>query len=162
MTDSTNPRVMADNIKELFGKAIDQGAEIKALGTYSTDEVKTGKKFKNLDVYSRIYELTEPVSIVAGVWTDLLSSFSGDKLINFIGYGENTTSIIGVASRIYTNKLQAAALRSNVDCYSFYVEYTKASPSPNLILAPNPDTRTLEEPEVRDPEAELDPIEEIE
>lgn len=66
MVDSTNPRVMADNIRSLNAGnqanagAIEANAEaIEALGTYSTNEIDTGMTWKESKIFRKIFENVE-------------------------------------------------------------------------------------------------------
>lgn len=65
MTDSTNPRVMADNIRELSGVSGSQASEIsklqitlEALQTYDDAETETGKKWiDGSPIYRKVFEI---------------------------------------------------------------------------------------------------------
>lgn len=65
MTDSTNPRVMADNIRELSNSQAAQGemleAEIGALQIYDDAETDTGKKWINdSSIYRKVIVIDGP------------------------------------------------------------------------------------------------------
>ena len=65
MIDSTNPRILADNIRHLSGESESQASDISALqeavvalGTYSTDAVDTGMRDPdNNPIYRKIIKI---------------------------------------------------------------------------------------------------------
>ena len=168
MVDSTNPRVIADNIKELTDKQIAQAAELVALGSYSATEVNTGMKLRDKPIYRKIFEVESlpnntSVQIPHGIE-------NLDSCVHLYGVMQPTQGQAGQPIP-YGNGLllrynwTVIVVQANSDLSSnsaiIVIEYTKAAPS--SLMSPNPDTRSLEdEPEVRDPEVEPDPIEEIE
>lgn len=163
MTDSTNPRVMADNIRELSGNQAAQGAKLEALGSYSATEVNTGMKYGDDDIYRKCIAIealpnNTTVNIPHGI-TNL------GTVIDFRGIALATpdfpgrilpTGVVPTLRYTATN----VTIQSNTDLSAvpglIVLEYTKsAAPTPNVLPSPDPDTRSLEEPE---PEPE--PIEE--
>ena len=64
MTDSTNPRVMADNIRkldartnEIDARSLETESGLEAIGTYSTTEVETGMTYKGDPIFRKIFEI---------------------------------------------------------------------------------------------------------
>ena len=58
MTDSTNPRVMADNIKELDARTLGTEAEVSALQIFDDDETDTGMKWiDGSSIYRKVFEV---------------------------------------------------------------------------------------------------------
>ena len=62
LPDSTNPRVMANNIKELDARSLaalagldDISDQVEALGTFSATEVDTGMTGLNGNIYRKIF-----------------------------------------------------------------------------------------------------------
>ena len=164
MIDSTNPRVMADNIKELSGASGTQGKAIEALQTYDDAETDTGMKWiDGKNIYRIVFEGTSPTE------GNLDFPLSYDTIVELYGFyvtSAGATNYITRAANLYGNqgtsiRLSAASAASyqGVDCY-IIVNYTK--PGPGYLASPAPDDTRFIKPEVRDPEAEPDPIEEIE
>lgn len=173
MIDSTNPRVMADNIKELSAlsgsQASDisalqttvtaQGNAIGALGSYSTDEVDTGMKYGDKTIYRKIFEIESmpnntSVQIPHGIE-------NLDVCMHLYGIMQTTQGQAGQPIP-YGNGLllrynwTVIVIQTSSDFSGnsgiVVIEYTKsASPSPDLSLVPDPDTRSLEESEVEEP-----------
>lgn len=174
MTDSTNPRVMADNIRELYDKQLAQAAELVALGTYSTDEFDTGKKYGGKTVYGIIAEGTYPTTD-NGVYTDknIIKVEDVDEVLKLSGIITVGASIVAAphvnnsgffAKVLYAKTLEYIYISTNGASFSecpvkIYMEYTKAAtPTPDVLPSPDPDTRALEELETEPEESE--PIEE--
>ena len=162
MTDSTNPRVMADNIKKLVVGNLSQDAEIEALddkiealGSYSATEINTGMTLGNAVIYRKVFSLEG----LPNATTDTIPhGISGiDKVINLYGVAQKTASyqgrmipysnLLGVqydANNIYVT---SSVDRSDVPAI-IVIEYTKAvTPTPDILPAPDSDTRFLDEPE---------------
>lgn len=58
MTDSTNPRVMADNIKELYAGLLATNAQVEALQTYDEDETATGEIWiDGKPIYQKVFKV---------------------------------------------------------------------------------------------------------
>ena len=166
MTDSTNPRVMADNIKELSGASGSQAAEISALQTtvealskYSTTEYDTGKRWINNEViYGRVVTFENPISISYDSFTNTNVEFPGiSKVIHCFGLSA-TGGFCGLIAYSASEKVLVQTERNGgtMSLENIVVEYIKAAPSSLTSLAP--DTRSLEEPETEPEEPE--PIEE--
>ena len=176
MIDSTNPRILADNIRDLTDKQIVEAAEIlalqgdfEALGSYSTTEVNTGKKWiDNSGIFRKVFvveafpnntavniahNITNLGSVVSlfGIMYNI-DSTAGRPFTGGVGSPQvayNDTNLI-----LYTNSDLSG--RSGV----VIMEYTKsAAPTSDLSPAPD-DTRSIE-PEEREEEPIIDePIEE--
>ena len=181
MTDSTNPRVMADNIKELSAssgsQASDisalqttvtaQGNAIEALSTYSTEEVDTGITYLGEKVYRKVFEVNAlpnatTMNIAHGV-TNLGPVFNLRGIVADEGgttYGRpipfSTTLLLNFSA---ANIVIAATTDWSSRSAVIIFEYIKsAAPTPDVLPSPDPDTRSLEEPETDLEEPE--PIEE--
>ena len=96
MTDSTNPRVLADNIRVLSGVSGSQASDISALQTlitslvtWSTNETDTGITYKGEKVYSKIVSDTTPTVETAGT--------AVSKYVDFIS-GAHPILMIGTVS----------------------------------------------------------------
>lgn len=58
MTDSTNPRVMADNIRELDARSLGTAAEVEALQIFDDAETDTGKKWiDGKSIFRKVFEV---------------------------------------------------------------------------------------------------------
>ena len=171
MTDSTNPRVMADNIKMLAASSGSQAADIstlqttaetqgdaiKALGSYSATEVDTGMKYGDKTIYRKIF-VVDPLpnntteSFNHGIENlgDVLSIGGVSQVAS--KPGRNISVLFNVAQISVQTSTDLSDTRGIIT-----IEYTKfAAPTPDVLLAPDSDTRSLEEPELEKPE----PIEE--
>ena len=152
MIDSTNPRVMADNIKRLSGKAIAQGAELEALGSYSTTEVDTGMKYGDDTIYRKVFIVeslpnNEQLLVPHGV-TNLGQVITLRAIATGVGSGFP----IDYRNLAYLSFTSTNIILTTVADYSgqkglIVFEYTKSAvPTPNVAPSPNPNTRALEEP----------------
>ena len=181
MIDSTNPRIMADNIRALTDVSGSQASDISALNDaieaytiYVSDEVKIGKVGDD-DLYRKIITAE---TLTGGTSTDVLISADFGKLINIHGRVTSTNYQIPVpypvasGNLIITASMYQTSLRITVGSYYtetnaisdvwIAVEYTKsAAPSPDLAPAPD-DSRSIEPEEVpEDREAETEPVAEV-
>lgn len=166
MIDSTNPRVMADNIRELSEKEISLVAELVALGTYSTDEVNTGMKYGDDDIYRKCYTGTLPTVETDGTFVikslgiisdlkDIIDMYGSVVTATFSGCFPYYTDSGRVTKPYLRNSNKAVEINSNGTffndgTYILFIEYTKAAPAPDV--SPAPDSRSLEEePEPDEP-----------
>lgn len=181
MIDSTNPRVMADNIRELFGVSGSQAVEISALQTdvetqgdaiealraYSTDEVNTGKKWiDNSDIYLKVFIIENMPNNTTVTITHNITNLG--TMITCRGVMQTSEGLPGRPIPSGANPaIQYTILNLYIGTGSDFsnssaiviLEYTKiAAPTPDILPSPDPDTRTLEEPERE--EIEPEPIEE--
>lgn len=181
MIDSTNPRIMADNIRHLSKEsgsqasdistlqatATAQGNAIEALGSYSVTEIDTGKKWLGDNIYRKVFivdsmpnntTLTIAHNISdLGVVTLLYGVMQpkGNAVGRFIPTANNPGISIG-GPYIYIGTTSNYSEQSAI----VVIEYTKsASPSPDLALAPD-DIRSINLEEIPDAEDEPEPIEE--
>ena len=164
MIDSTNPRVMADNIRGLSNSQATQGEKIEALGTYSTDEINTGMKLGNDDIFRKIFEVELPNNTTK-TFAHGISNLN--KVIRFEGFVQYAPGVSGRQIATATSGFNSIsytasniAMTTNTDLSGvtgiIIIEYTKsAAPTPDVTPSPDSDTRALEE---REPESE--PIEE--
>ena len=166
MTDSTNPRVMADNIRELSAGQAAQGtkleAEIEALGSYSATEVDTGKKWiDGKSIYRRVIIGNTPAAEGSPLDTNQVY----DKILKIDGVVLSGGSYTYDLNKyIQVVGLGGSVIRVNRSSNSDYqdapfiliAEYTKA-PTPDVLPSPDPGTRVLEESKT---EFEPEPIEE--
>lgn len=150
MTDSTNPRVMADNIKELDARTLGTAAEVKALQTISTDEIDTGRKWiDGRPIYSKVIALDTTLSVGYSAWTDTGVNSLGEYYLNVFGITTIPAAYQGslLAYNSGGNLLVQATKNSAANVDYIYLEYIKAAPAG--LLAPNPDddNRSIETPE---------------
>lgn len=184
MIDSTNPRIMADNIRHLSGEFGSQASDISTLQTtvtahgnsigalqnYDDTETDTGKKWiDGLSIYRKCFLISEGLpnnttSTFAHGISNLDVILSVDAILTSssdmrpLNYGSNYIRFNSASIFVQSN--------ADISANSLYItiEYTKsAAPSPDLVPAPD-DTRSIE-PEIREeaPEAEPaidEPIEE--
>ena len=157
MTDSTNPRVMADNIRDLNARSLGTIAQVEALQTYSSDETDTGKVWiDGRKIYRRILTGTTPndntattvintsgMNIVEIV-TFMASVFSEGSGVFRTVPGSTAWYIFGAnpGVRIYATSASYQNLPLTV-----VIEYMKEA-APAGLLAPNPDdnNRNIETP----------------
>ena len=176
MIDSTNPRVMADNIRHLSGKSVSQGNAITALGSYSTDEIDTGMKLGDDPIYRKVFNIeafpnNATLNIAHGI-TNLGTVVSLDAVLLFTEGHSGSDFPFGSNRILYT--LTNISIITTTDLsYApgiLVIEYTKsAAPTSDLAPAPS-DTRSIEpeeipedeyiEPEVIEEAPEEEPIEE--
>ena len=201
MIDSTNPRIMADNIRALSDKEIAEAAEIlalqgtvvaqgnaiEALGSYSTTEVNTGKKWiDDSPIYRKVIEKTVPnttdgvVSEVNEAFSDLPISITGIVIVSTRRFPLGYENASGFSIKSYWSEADGIKLITNGSSYNggsakIIVEYIKAAPAPTPDLSPAPeDSRSIEpeeipedeyiEPEVREesPEEVIEePVQEV-
>lgn len=161
MVDSTNPRVMADNIRSLDAGSQANAEAIEALGTYTTEEVDTGITYLGGKVYRKVFEVealpnATTMNVSHGV-TNLGSVFNLRGIVADEGgttYGRpipfSTTLLLNFSA---TNIVIAATTDWSTRSAVIIFEYTKVAPTPDVSPAPN--TRSLEtepESEVRESE----------
>ena len=170
MIDSTNPRILADNIRSLTDKTeglsdaqIAQAAELVALGAYSTDEIDTGKKWLDNSIIYRKVIFVETLPNAGS--TEIVITGLKD-IISIGGFMPETTGFAGrpvpysnvVLFRYNAGRLYVVT-SSDYSSYSAYiiVEYTKSAAS-SSDLAPAPDDTRSIEPEVREEDPEAEPV----
>lgn len=175
MIDSTNPRILANNIRALTVKSqelsdaqIAQAAELAALGAYSSDEVNTGMKYGDFDIYRKTFEVNNPV---IGELTTIAHGVSNLSLVfDCHGVAQTAPGFSGKNVPYSTNILitfngtnieyNITSGQSAIKKLIIIFEYTKsASPSPDLSTAPD-DSRSIE-PEIREEAPEEEPVVEV-
>ena len=187
MTDSTNPRVMADNIRELSGnvgsQASDiedlqddlgtlqttvgtQGDAIEALGTYSTDEVDTGMLLGEDKIYRKVFMIEHmPNATTTDIPHGITNLGIVVRLYGVVQAGDSegymfpyyNTRLVRYTSTLL--KVQATTDLSDRSAVVI-MEYTKAAANP--LTSPAPETRTNEEPEeIREEIPEETPEEDV-
>ena len=166
MIDSTNPRIMADNIRKLSDKQIAEAAEIlalqgdiEALGSYSATEANTGKKFLGSDVFRKVFTIEHLPNSTTESFEHGIPNL--DNIIDIGGYIPAAPDFAGrpipysnnivvrwsatVIQIITTSDLSA---RSGV----LWIEYTKST-APAALTSPAPDdTRSIEPEEIPEDE----------
>lgn len=177
MIDSTNPRVLADNVRHLAGASGSQASDIstlqnavEALGTYSTDEVDTGKKWVDgNNIYRKIITIESLPNNTYQSYAHNISNI--DTIVRFYGVtkitNDNAARMLGYSgsgTNGFIVSLSNISITTNSDMsgFSAYVgiEYTKSA-SPAALTSPAPDDTRSIEPEVREEEPIIDePIEE--
>ena len=138
MTDSTNPRVMADNIRELDARILGTVAQFEALQIFDDDETDKGMKWiDGSPIYRKVVDLGDmpnnTTSTVAHNISDL------DEVITFCGIARNPVTGSGFAID-YRNSVYMGFNNTNVTLtcsgdFSAYkckviIEYTKTPPTP--------------------------------
>lgn len=182
MIDSTNPRILADNIRALSDKEIAEAAEIlalqgnvEALGSYSTTEVDTGMKYGNDKIYRKVFFVeampdTTTLNIPHGVE-------NLGVVLRLDGVMQTTNVVAGLpfpygATYLLRYNNTNISIQTTSD-FSFNsaiitMEYTKSA-APAALTSPAPDdTRSIEpeeipedeyiEPEVIEEDPEEEPI----
>ena len=155
MIDSTNPRVMADNIRQLSGDSGSQAADIstlqttvetqgdaiEALGSYSTTEVDTGKKWiDNSPIYRKVISIGDVEAATAsntdhgitnlGLVIDYkLIAISDSSFIYPLLYSSASyiRQVVITTTQVQIKSSTNAAALSGVYCI---IEYTKVAPEP--------------------------------
>ena len=170
MIDSTNPRAIADNIRHLSGESGSQASDLSALqstvaaiGTYSTEEVNTGMKYGDSDIYRKCYYVEALPNSTTSTIDHGIENL--EYLLDLRLATQRTGSYPG---RIitYTQSLNLVlrssdiAITSNADLSGvpgiIIIEYTKSAPSSLTSPAPD-DLRSIDLEEI--PDAEDEPIE---
>ena len=168
MIDSTNPRILADNIRALSGEAGSQASDILALQTYDDEETDTGMKWiDGSTIYRKVFVINslpnnETLTINHGV-TNL------GVVTNFYAIQNQSEGVNGRASNYGSTYLLARFTSSNVLVQStsdlsassgfVLMEYTKSA-TPSALNSPAPDDSRSIEPEAREEIPEDEPIEE--
>ena len=173
MIDSTNPRILADNIRALSEASGSQASDIsmlqasvEALGSYSTTEVDTGMVDADGNhIFRKIFKVdalpnNKTLNIPHGI-----DNLGDVYLLVGVAQKDGTTgyplNYKGSILLSYTSDNVSVKTDSDFSSHGAILtfEYTKsASPSPVLLPAPD-DTRSIE-PEDRDTDSETEPIEE--
>lgn len=139
LPDSTNPRVMADNIKELNARTLGTTAEVEALQIFDDDETNTGKKWiDGTPIYRRVFVFDSPVSLAASSWNDLSVKLADDTtnyiIIHSVGVGNGgETIVIGVRPYKSANDFSLGVFNirnTGVGLKTLIVEYVKSAPTP--------------------------------
>ena len=145
MTDSTNPRIIADNIKTLNARSLGTEAEIEtisdaieALGSYSTTEENTGKKWiDNSDIYRKVFYIESlpnatTVSLNHGI-TNLKDVFKLEAVAQAtvgksgLPFPYATTLLV----RYTATEIAITASGDSSDQSAYItIEYTKTTPTP--------------------------------
>ena len=183
MIDSTNPRILADNIRHLSGESgsqasdisnlqtavITQGNSITALQIFNDDETDTGKKWiDGSSIYRKIIEVEHFPNATS-------ATIDVDGLLNLISVYGFMPSVSGFAGRplpygnVVTFRFENGKMylitTSDYSSYGGYIviEYTKSA-APSAALSPAPDdSRSIEneDPEIRSEEIEPEVNEEV-
>ena len=171
MIDSTNPRILADNIRDLTDKQIVEAAEIlalqgdvEALGSYSTTETNTGKKWiDNSDIYRKIIPVeafpnNTSVSIPHGIENlgDVIDIYASQQAVAGVVVGR----ISNYSSAFILNYTKTnVVLQTTIDLSGaggfILMEYTKSA-APTSLISPTPDDTRSIEPEEREEEPIID------
>lgn len=191
MIDSTNPRVMADNIRNLSGasgsQASDisdlqtavgaQGDAISALSSYSSNEVDTGKTWiDGRKIYRRVLTGTTPSDNTATTVIDttdmgiveivsfISSVFSSDSGVFRTAPGSTAWYIFGSNPGVRVYATSASYQNLPLTVIIEYLKDAAPSPEPVSLTSPSPEdeTRSVEGPEISDPiERSEEPSDEI-
>ena len=185
MIDSTNPRVMADNIRHLSGESGSQASDILnlqttvttqgnaliALQTYDDEETATGETWTDGSSIYRIVISAKSPNATDGTFSAREVDFTYGIPINIsgvcitsnsvlpFGYSTNAGYLIKISFAKPSSKLVISSNSSSFnggDCY-IIVEYVK-EPESDALTSPAPDdTRSINPEEI--PDAEDEPIE---
>ena len=171
MIDSTNPRILADNIRELSDKEIIHAAEIgaltsglEALGSYSTTEIDTGMKYGDDRIYRKIFTLEALPNNDALLVPHGVTNLGQVITLRAIATGVGSGFPIDYRNLAFLSFTSVNIILTTVADYSgqkglIVFEYTKSAAPSNLASPAPDDTRSIE-PEVREEEPEAEPIEE--
>ena len=174
MIDSTNPRVMADNIRHLTaGEQANTTAigtntsSISALQTFDTDETNTGMKWiDDKDIYRKVLTGTsETGTISITVLTLYIEQLTdvrifvkdNDDVLYGIGYRYSNTLVYWNISSGSLNIVLGSTAPATPVSYVVILEYTKTDPAPEELTSPAPDDSRsieIEDPEIRSEEIE--------
>ena len=163
MVDSTNPRIMADNIKDLNTATIRNAKDIATGSEILESEFDTGKKDKDGNIiYGNKFNITLPEIASDGTSVNDSKTLPIKELFSVNVFAKGTTQIFPVMYTTSSNyfikwyysithasfNVQANATVFSKAVVTFVVEYTKsAAPTPNVLPSPDPDIRALAEPE---------------
>ena len=141
LPDSTNPRVMADNINELDARALTTAAEVSALQIYDTDETDTGKKWiDGSAIYRKVIDIGDIEAATASTTAHSITNLGiviDYKLIAITDSAFMYPIIASSASYVRqvvindTNVVIKSATNAPAltDVYAI-IEYTKTPPTP--------------------------------
>ena len=141
LPDSTNPRVMADNIKELDARSLTTADEVSALQIYDTDETDTGKKWiDGSAIYRKVIDIGDIEAATASTTAHEISNLGiviDYKLIAITDSAFMYPIIASSASYVRqvvindTNVVIKSATNAPAltDVYAI-IEYTKTPPTP--------------------------------
>ena len=161
MIDSTNPRVMADNIKKLDAETQGIVKSIATGRTLSTTEFLTGETYNDKPVYSRIFEVN---SLPNNSVLNILHNTNLDSVLALYGTATQSSGSgvsLPFASSIQLKYSSTSVIIQTTGDYSGHsgillFKYTKSA-APSAALSPAPDdSRSLEneDPEIRSEEIE--------
>lgn len=181
MTDSTNPRVMADNIRELSALSGSQAADISTLqGTVETqgDAIEAIQEYgaetiigtyNGATVYRKILAIGEVPSgdalqIEHGVSNlgDVIAIYGVlDKKGATAGRTLPFTNLVYITYDLTKIYVTGASGYTSAQSGRLVFIYTKsAAPTPDVLPSPDPDIRSIDLEEIPDAEDEPEPIEE--
>ncbi len=156
MIDSTNPRIMADNIEELFSM-------IKAISSFSTSETDTGITWGGNKVYSKLIQTTAPTVETAGTSVKksvdvpsgtlvklLLASIYNDSYQANLPFIDSSGNYVRAYQTIPVNHITIDATSTlfsgaSVDLVVFYVKPSAAALTLNNNLRSTEDEILVEE-----------------
>ena len=178
MIDSTNPRVMADNIRHLkAGEQInasdisDNATEIAKLESYPTDSPVIVGKVGTKTLYRQILTGTTPTGDVANIGIDLnytgIFKIGGTVMLSSTNCGDFNRYVSWDISTVGSNKLNiykpgntsAQGRAFTIDVYFFNEPSSLTSPTPDDSRSIEPEV--IEDPEIRSEEIEPEVNEEI-
>lgn len=148
LPDSTNPRVMADNIKKLDVEALKNYKEIKKIGTYSTEETDTGMLWRNNKIFRAIIDFDSEITLTATTFNTVCT------------YPEKIKIIKAWAYRVLTGDLHVSYpvfaycdASKNINIYGssgilpisyIYIEFIKYDANTLVSSTPGDDNRSIE------------------
>ena len=176
MIDSTNPRVMADNIRNLTaGAQADESAiasnasAIGDLQTYDDEETDTGKKWiDGSSIYRKVIFVEHLPNASIGTYDHNITNL-GSVIIFYgviqaaAGYHGRIMPYQNIALTYTSAKINIGPGTADLSPYSAYIiiEYTKSA-APSSLTSPSPDDSRSIEPEViEDPEIRSEAHEEL-
>ena len=158
MIDSTNPRILADNIRALQ-------AAVETLGAYSTEETNTGKKWiDDSTIYKKVFFVESlPNATTKSINHGITNLKNVIKLEGLCQAAEGASGFpFPYATTLllrYTSTQIAIQASGNSSSQSAYIimEYTKSA-TPSNLVSPSPDGTRSIEPVIREGESEVEPI----
>ena len=141
MTDSTNPRILADNISALQTTVISQGNAIEALGSYSTTEIDTGKTWiDGSKIYRIVLTFEEAIEISYNGYSTLTTDIPIALILEGRGIYDATKAVFSVFGY---NDAGTLKLQTERNGYPIQINklFARISNSSTLLIINSPSSR---------------------